>query len=181
MIQNSIQTVGQDSTRSDALAKALAQLNTQRPAQQQQGGGMSPMQGFNLYQKFSGGEGFMGGGGGAAGGEAAGGGFGEAMSSAGPWAALAAAIIANEHEAREGGYRSEDDGDYAQDVLGGKVLEQDLNKRWLPDMFGEDLKHDDTGLGGDMKIGAELSSLDFGNALKSLKGGTLGKLWGKLT
>ena len=125
--------------------------------------------------------------GGAAGGSTAGSGAasgGSSMSSmassAGPWAALAAVIMANEYNAQKGGYRQEDPVKYAQDIFGGKVLEQDFQKRWLPMMFGEDLKHDKTGLGGDMAIGADLATLDFGNALEGIKDGTVGKILGGL-
>lgn len=151
----------------------------QQPQQQQ---GMSPLDGLQIYKQFAGGEGLGGmfGGGSGAGGSAAGGsagsGAGSAMASAGPWAALAAVIMANEYNADE--YRQEDPVKYAQDIFGGKVLEQDFQKRWLPMMFGEDLKHDKTGLGGDMAIGADLATLDFGNALEGLKEGTLGKVLG---
>lgn len=201
MIQrNQIQQIGSGDAQSDALAQALMQLN--QPQQQQRaqempdinpsaiqkmmGGGGGDAYGFGGSDPFStasyaGGEGAVAGGAGES--AAAGGGssWGSMASSAGPWAALAAVIIGNEHEARNGGFRSEDDGDYAQDVLGGKVLEQDLNQRWLPKAFGENMEHDVTGLGGELKAAGELGSLDFGNALKSLKGGTLGKLWERIT
>lgn len=162
--------------------------------QQQQGGGLN----LNMLNQFTGGgaaggdvygfgaadpfatSSYAGGEGALAGGEAAGGGFGEMASSAGPWALLAAAIISNEYNAKKGGYRNEDDWGYAQDVIGGKVLEQDLNQRWLPQIFGEDLKNDSTGIGSDMKFVGELNSLDFGNALEALKEGTIGKLLGGL-
>lgn len=121
---------------------------------------------------YAGGEGAM------AGGEAAGGGFGEMASSAGPWAALAAVIIGNEYNAQKGGYRSENTGDYAQDLIGGKVLEQDFSKRWLPSVFGEDLKNDQFGLGADTQAGADIMTLDFGNAWDNLKEGTAGKILG---
>ncbi len=118
----------------------------------------------------TGGTSAAGGGAGAAGGGGSAGGGGAA---AGWWAALAAIIIANESEAQRGGYRSEDEGDYAKDVLGGKVLEQDVENRWLPMIFGEDdegnLRNDFTGLGGDTKAGAEIASLNFDNAWKSFK------------
>ena len=84
------------------------------------------------------------GGGGAA---SAGGSMGSAASAAGPWAALAAVILANETYARDRGYRAEhesgdkkgdvDEGQYYQDLLGGDVLPQDVEQRWAP-MFGID-------------------------------------------
>ena len=76
-----------------------------------------------------------GGGWGASAGSAGGSGAssgGSAMSSAGPWAALAAIIVANEYNAKGGGYRSDDDFQYTQDVFSGEVLGQDMEKRWLP-------------------------------------------------
>lgn len=154
----------------------------QQSQQQQQS--ISPLQGLQIYNQFAGGEGLggmMGGGSSAAGGASgaggsAGGSAGSMMSSAGPWAALAAVIMANEYNADE--FRQDDPVKYAQDIFGGKVLEQDFQKRWLPMMFGDDLKHDETGLGGDMAVGADLATLDFGNALEGLKEGTLGKVLG---
>ena len=117
-------------------------------------------------------------GGTSAAGGAAGGGS-SWIATAGPWAALAAAIIANEHEAKEGGYRDEDTGDYAKDVLGGKVLEQDVSQRWTTKLFGEDLKNDHFGLGGDMVAGADLATFDFSNAWDAFKNkGVLSKIFG---
>ena len=159
----------------------------QQQGQQQQ---MNPLQGLQMYNQFSGGEMFGGGesggmfgfGGGSAGttggtagatsGSASG---GSAMGGMGGWAALAALIIGNEHEAKEGGYRDEDDWDYAQDLIGGKVAAQDMQERWIPKLVGED---DDYGFGGDLDILAELSSHDFSNALEAMKTGTLGKILG---
>lgn len=173
-----------------------------QPQQEQQGMGMNPMQGLNMYQQFTGqgGGGLLGGGGsigaanssaglsgaGGAGSSAAGsavGGssgssFGSMASSAGPWVALAAVIAANENEARAGGYRQEDSTKYAMDLLGGKVGEQDFQKRWLPMMFGENLKNDKYGFGGDMAGAMDIATLDFSNAADNFKEGTLGKLLG---
>lgn len=110
------------------------------------------------------------GGGAAAGGSAAGsaggaaGGSGASMlSTLGPWAALAAIIYANEREARRGGYRSEDDTQYAKDVLGGKAFEQDVSKRWAPkleSMWG--------GLGSQAQAAADFGTGDFSNAFSNL-------------
>lgn len=113
--------------------------------------------------------------GGASGGGAAGGsGW---LASAGPWAALAAAILVNENEAREGGYRDEDDWEYAKDLFGGKVMSDDINYRWSPKLFGDD----DYGFGADMEIAGELSSWDFSNAWDKLKNdSTLAKLLKKV-
>ena len=98
------------------------------------------------------------------------------MASAGPWAALAAVILANESNARDNDYRDKDDKKYAQDLLGGAVLEQDLNQRWLPKIYGKDLKNDKFGLGHDQKAVGEFGSGDFSNGFKALEDGTLGKL-----
>lgn len=162
----------------------------QQPQQEQQQQGMSPLQGLNMYQQFAGGEGggmFGGGGAATGGGEAAIGGEAAAgsgsggssfISAAGPWAALAAAIIANESEAKRGGYRDEDKGEYFKDLAGGKVLEQDMSKRWIPKLFGEDLEHDDLGLGGDTLASADLLTLDFSNAWDTFKNkGILSKIF----
>lgn len=112
---------------------------------------------------------------GASGGGAAGG--SSWLASAGPWAALAAAILVNENEAREGGYRDEDDWEYAKDLFGGKVMSDDINYRWSPKLFGDD----DYGFGADMEIAGELSSWDFSNAWDKLKNdSTLAKLLKKV-
>ena len=110
----------------------------------------------------------------AAGGAASSGSSG--MAAGGMWAALAAVIIANEDNARKGGYRDENKGDYAKDLLGGKVIEQDFNQRWLPKIYGKDLENDKTGIGHEQKAFGELMSGDFKNAGKALENGTIGKL-----
>ena len=66
--------------------------------------------------------------------------------------------------AYEGGYREEDPVKYAGDLLGGKVLEQDLHQRWLPGIFGKDMENDFLNIGADTSIGADLVTGDFGNA-----------------
>lgn len=129
--------------------------------------------GFGLSSIFGGGSA---GGAGAAGGSSAAGGGASAAASAGPWAALAAVILANESNARDNGYRDKDDKKYAQDLLGGAVLEQDLNQRWLPKIYGKDLKNDKFGLGHDQKAVGEFGSGDFSNGFKALEDGTLGKI-----
>lgn len=147
------------------------------------GAGGASSGGFSLSSMFGGGGGAAAGGGGAAaGGSAAGGGASAAggsaasgLSSMGPWAALAAVILANESNARDNDYRSKDDKQYAQDLLGGAVLEQDLNQRWLPKIYGKDLKNDKLGLGHDQKAVGEFGSGDFSNGFKALEDGTLGK------
>lgn len=132
--------------------------------------------GFGLSSIFGGGSAA---GGGAAGGSSAGGAASSGaggLASAGPWAALAAVILANESNARDNDYRNKDDKKYAQDLLGGAVLEQDLNQRWLPKIYGKDLKNDKLGLGHDQKAIGEFGSGDFSNGFKALEDGTLGKL-----
>lgn len=135
--------------------------------------------GFGLSSIFGGGS-AAGGGAGAAGGSSAAGGAASSgaggLASAGPWAALAAVILANESNARDNDYRNKDDKKYAQDLLGGAVLEQDLNQRWLPKIYGKDLKNDKLGLGYDQKAIGEFGSGDFSNGFKALEDGTLGKL-----
>jgi len=115
----------------------MAYMRSQQQ-QQQQGGGMNPMQGYNMYQQFAGGG--AGGSGAAtgatgsaagstsaatgAGSGAAGSGSGF-MAAAGPWAALAAAIAANETWANSEGRRPDDFGEHMGDLFTGKVLERD--------------------------------------------------------
>ena len=135
--------------------------------------------GFGLSSIFGGGS-AAGGGAGAAGGSSAAGGAASSgaggLASAGLWAALAAVILANESNARDNDYRNKDDKKYAQDLLGGAVLEQDLNQRWLPKIYGKDLKNDKLGLGHDQKAIGEFGSGDFSNGFKALEDGTLGKI-----
>lgn len=102
------------------------------------------------------------GGGSTAGGAGASG--GSSLASFGPWAALAAAIYLNETNAREKGYRSEDDTQYAKDLLGGKVLSQDVEQRWAPEM--EKIY---PGSGSMASAASNIGSLDFSNAWGDLK------------
>lgn len=119
----------------------------------------------------AGGLGGLGGGASAAGGAGAAGGGGAAsgLAAAGPWAALAAAIIANESYAKNHGYRR-DGADYYKDLATGRVLSQDVDNRWAPMLFG---KNDRMGLGKDMSFAADLGSFQFGKAFKDLKGSSL--------
>jgi hypothetical protein len=79
----------------------------------------------------------------------AGGGGESWMASAGPWAALAAAIMWNEDNAREHGRRPEDRGEWAQDAFSGKVLEADAEH--YADKVG--------GIGGEMiEVGGRLGN-----------------------
>lgn len=138
-------------------------------------GGMAPMGGAALPSAAS--MGFGAGAGGAGAASGAGGaasGLGGGMAAAGPWAALAAAILGNETYARKKGYRSEDPKKYAQHLATGKVLEQDVEKRWAPKV---DKMTGNIGLGGDMRGAANLMTGDFKGAWKGFKDGTLGKLF----
>lgn len=101
-------------------------------------------------------------------------GLGGAAAAAGPWAALAAIIAVNEKSARNGGHRR-DGFQYGKDLIGGKVVEQDTNERWVPKVFGG-YDDDKTGLGHDGGALAEASTLDFKNAAKKLENGTGGKI-----
>lgn len=114
---------------------------------------------------------------------AASGSGGSALAGVGPWAALAAVIAVNEHNAKKkDGVRSENDREYWEHMLGGKVMEQDAHKRWnnLPDKwFGDE--NDSMGLGGHMKFDGNLFSGDFSNAWKNFKEDDVGaKLFKKL-
>lgn len=128
-------------------------IQGQQPQQQQQGGGGPNPAMASKFLKMGGG----GASGGAASGGAAsgGGGFGSAMASAGPWAALAAAIIGNESAAKDAG-RRRSGGDHAKDLFSGKVLSQDM------DYYGDKIG----GVGGDVvrglgKLGSPFSFKDF--------------------
>jgi len=73
-------------------------------------------------------------GGSAAGGSAAGGSAGgSAWGAAGPYALIAAAVAANEYDARKGGYR---EGFGAEDYLLNKHAVEDMTKR-TPELFGK--------------------------------------------
>lgn len=112
------------------------------------------------------GTGYAGGAGAGAGVGGGAGGGGSSLAGAGPWGALAAIIAINEREAKRGGYRSEDDSDYYNDLLFGKAAEQDVHKRWykLPDKWLGD-ENDSLGLGSGMKAFTNLTTGDFNNAL----------------
>lgn len=98
----------------------LPPLQTQQP---QQGGGVNPMQAYNMYSKFAGGG--ASGSTGATTGVSAGGSSSGGMAAAGPWAALAAAIVINEDQANSAGRRDDDRGSRGVDMLSGAVLQQD--------------------------------------------------------
>lgn len=134
---------------------------------------------FGLGGSLVGGSGTVGGstfaaGSGAAGGSAAGG--GSALASAGPWAALAAIVLGNESAQRKTGNRAENDTQYAKDLIGGKVVEQDMKK--YADKWDED---NEWGLNSAMNTIGNASTGDFSNAWKhAKKGGHLGALLKKL-
>jgi hypothetical protein len=103
----------------------------------------------------------------------AGTGFMGALKAVPVWGWIAAAAM-NEFSARKNGVRDENDWDYAQDLAGGKVLEQDVMKGWIAQLFGSDK----LGLHGDMKVGADLMTLDFSNAFRNLSQSSLAKMLG---
>lgn len=183
-------------TGSDSMSQASEEtkrqqdLAQQRAAQAQysgsgQGQGMDPSIGIGIAKSFMGGGSAAGSGagaggaaaGGSAGGSSAAGGLGSAAASAGPWAALAAAIAVNEYNAKKGGFRAENDNEYAKDLITGKVVSQDINGRWAPKLFGSS---DKMGLGADMKAAGEASHLDLNGTIDNLKNGTIGKLLKKI-
>lgn len=78
-----------------------------------------------------------------------GGSGGGGIGAAGPYAALAAAIIGNEAAAKDAGRRPEDNGEWGKDLLSGKVLETDM------DYYGDKVG----GVGGKMlEIGGEMGN-----------------------
>lgn len=175
----------------------MQRMRQQQAQQQQQQGGMPG--GVNPMQFMQGGEAAGGatpaagsaapaaeGGTAAGGGSAAGGSGGSALSSIGPWAALAAIIMANEKGGRDAGARDENKTHQARDAMTGRVVEQDFHQRWLPKMFGEDAgggdyENDSTGFGADTHALADLTTFDPSNAWDTLrKNGSARKLWDKL-
>lgn len=183
------------------------QRQQQQQSQQQQGGmpsgGMNPMQFMGGGEAAGGatpaatsaapaaeggaaaGGGTAAGAGGTAGGSAAGSG-GSALGSIGPWAALAAIIMANEKGGRDAGARDENKTHQARDAVTGRVVEQDFHQRWLPKWFGEDrgggdYENDSTGFGADTHALADLTTFDPSNAWDTLReNGSARKLWDKL-
>jgi len=117
------------------------QSSAARPQQSQ---GADPMQAYNRYQQVSGmfgGGSSIGGGGLTSAGRAsavtsapsssagaAGSSWGSTAASAAPWAALAAAIIANESKQRGDGNRGNSGWEQAGDIATGKVLERDADR-----------------------------------------------------
>lgn len=64
--------------------------------------------------------------------------FGSTMAAAGPWAALAAAIVANESKQRGDGNRPEDKTKWGEELISGQVLERDAD-RYLPNNEAGDI------------------------------------------
>lgn len=187
---DSMSQVSDDARRQQELAQQRATQSQASSAGQ--GQGISPSAGIGIAKSFmgggaggagagAGGAGGAGAGGAAAGGSAGGssaaGGLGGAAAAAGPWAALAAIIGVNEYNAKKGGYRAEDDKEYAKDLATGKVMSQDINQRWAPKLFGKD---DKMGFGADMKAAGEASHLDLNGTFDNLENGTIGKLFKKI-
>ena len=187
---DSMSQVSDDTRRQQELAQQRATQSQASSAGQ--GQGISPSAGIGIAKSFmgggaggagagAGGAGGAGAGGAAAGGSAGGssaaGGLGGAAASAGPWAALAAVIAVNEYNAKKGGFRAENDKEYAKDLATGKVMSQDINGRWAPKLFGSS---DKMGLGADMKAAGEASHLDLNGTFDNLENGTIGKLFKKI-
>lgn len=183
---DSMSQVSDDARRQQELAQQRATQSQASSAGQ--GQGISPSAGLGIAKSFMGGgaAGGSGAGAGGAGGAAAGGsaggsssagGLGGAAASAGPWAALAAVIAVNEYNAKKGGFRAENDKEYAKDLATGKVMSQDINGRWAPKLFGSS---DKMGLGADMKAAGEASHLDLNGTFDNLENGTIGKLFKKI-
>lgn len=188
---DSMSQTSQDAKRQQELAQQRATQSQASSAGQ--GQGISPSAGIGIAKSFmgggaaggsgagAGGAGGAGAGGAAAGGSAGGssaaGGLGGAAASAGPWAALAAVIAVNEYNAKKGGFRAENDKEYAKDLATGKVMSQDINGRWAPKLFGSS---DKMGLGADMKAAGEASHLDLNGTIDNMKNGTIGKLIKKI-
>lgn len=196
-------------------ARKLQEQQAQRQQQQQQGGGL-PMGGMSIARGFMGGGGVSGAaapaaGGGSAGagigsgiasgvggtagsgagasiggGSAAGGGAGGGLAAAGPWAALAAIIMANEKGGMDANARNPNKTQHAGDVLTGRIVEQDFHKRWLPKMFGDDLgggnyENDSTGFGADTHALADFTTFDPKNAWKTIwNNGSARKVFDKI-
>ena len=133
------------------------QSGVAQPQQPQGGGGMSPGMAMQFIPESGGGA--SSGGAGAGGGESA-------MAGAAPWAALAAAIIANESWANSEGRRPDDFGDHMKDLASGKVLEYDAQalSDKMPGKSGELLE-----------FGAEMGNPE--GVLKNLKKGLMPWEW----
>jgi hypothetical protein len=127
--------------------------------------------GFGLGGSLVGGSGAVGGStfaaggasGGASGGAAAGGSAAGGLASAGPWAALIAAIGLNENYQKKTGNREMSHEKQLEHALTGKVVEDDAS------VWGEKIDSgNDLGIKGDMEVGSDFATGDFSNAFKNL-------------
>jgi len=144
--QQKLPDFGQVSSGTAAPAGSMQwQRPPEQPVQQQQMNPQQAMQMANTYNQVapmfggqplwggatgSGGAGgsMFGSAAGSGGGSAAGGGMGSTMAAAGPWAALAAAIAANESYQNKSGNRPNNNKDYMGELATGKVLERDAER-----------------------------------------------------
>lgn len=102
-------------------------------------------------------------GGAAAGSGAAGTGGASALGAAGPWAALAAAILLNENYQKKSGNRDQGTGKQIEHAFTGKVVEDDAS------VWGEKIDSGNKlGIKGDMEVGADFATFDFSNAFKNI-------------
>ena len=93
------------------------------------------------------------------------------LASAGPWAALIAAIVGNESYQKKKGNRSEGSKYWTDLLTGNKIVERDA------DTLGEKIDPGNKiGLKGDWQVAGDLTSFDFSNAFKGLKDTFGGKL-----
>lgn len=185
--QEQLRQIAEDQRRQQELAarqqeEIRRQQEMMRQTQAQQGGDMGPItssMGVGNFQSiFGGGAGAgstTGAGASGASGAASSGGLG---SLAGMWpAAVVVAAVANESYAKDKGYRR-GGLDYIKDLGLGRVLYQDIDQRWAPKLTG---KSDKLGIGGDMRAGAALGSLQPKKAIDHLKNdSSIGKLLKKI-
>lgn len=121
-----------------------------------------------------------------AGGATAGGSGASSGAGFGPWALLAAIIIANEKGGKDAGARDENPWHQTRDAVTGRVVEQDFHQRWLPKWFGEDrgggdYEKDVTGFGADTHALADFTTFDPKNAWKTIwEHGSARKVFDKL-
>lgn len=164
--------------REEEIREMLARQNMMGAQQQPQG--INPMQMASVAQNFipSSGGGLLGSSAAPSAGATSSG--GSMLASVGPWALLAAAIVGNETEARRGGYRAEDDTEYARDLLTGRVVSQDIDQRWGPKLFGSAWEENKGGIPADILALTDAGAMDFSGAWDHLKEGSLAKLFGGL-
>ncbi len=92
-------------------------------------------------------------------------GFMSNMASAGPWAALAAAIIANESKQRGDGNRGNSGWEHAGDLVTGKVLERDIDRYMAHNPAGDVVRR--VGMMG-TPSGVVRNTKDLGSWMKGL-------------